>query len=106
MLNSRRTLRYCQSVSEDSVRAPHTRMPRVPNGRMALMPIGLRMPCSFWVTERSTSRTPRRVSLAGAFHTPRLSSVRAHSPATWPDGGTRISELPFDPVGFSTLIHG
>ena len=46
------------------------------------------------------------VSLAGAFHTPRVSSVRAQTPAMWPDGGMRISELPLEPVGFSTLIHG
>ena len=37
MLNSRRTLMYVQSVFDDSVRAPHTRMPRVPNGRMQLI---------------------------------------------------------------------
>src|SRR5437763_1670916 len=51
-------------------------MPRVPNGRMQLIPIGLSRPCSFWVMLRSTSRHPRIVSLAGAFHTPPDSSVR------------------------------
>ncbi len=81
-------------------------MPRVPNGRMQLIPIGFSSDCSFWLTERSRSRTPRMVSLAGAFHTPRLSSVRAHTPAMWPDGGTKTSRSPFTPIGLSTLIQG
>ncbi len=46
------------------------------------------------------------VSLAGAFHTPRVSSVRAHTPAMWPDGGMKTSLLPLTPIGFSTLIQG
>ena len=63
---------YVQSVFDDSVRAPHTRMPRVPNGRMQLIPIGLSRPCSALVMLISTSSAPRTTSLAGAFHTPRV----------------------------------
>ena len=51
------------------------------------MPIGFSTACSFWVVAYSTSRQPRMVSLAGAFHTPRVSSVRAQTPAMWPLGG-------------------
>ncbi len=46
------------------------------------------------------------VSLAGAFHTPRVSSVRAQTPAMWPLGGMNTSASPLVPIGFSTLIHG
>jgi hypothetical protein len=81
MLNNRRTLMYVQSVSDAKVRAPQMRMPRVPNGRMQLIPIGFSVPCSALVMFISTSRAPRITSLAGAFHTPRVSSVRAQMPA-------------------------
>ena len=97
---------YVQSVFDDSVRAPHTRMPRVPNGRMQLMPIGLSRPCSALVMFISTSSAPRTTSLAGAFQTPRVSSVRAQMPAMWPLGGTRISVSPLVAAGLATLIHG
>ena len=52
MLNSRRTLRYRHDRSDDSVRAPHTRMPRTPKGRMQLTPIGFSSDCSPWVIFR------------------------------------------------------
>ena len=103
MLNSRRTLMYVQSVFDDSVRAPQTRMPRVPNGRMQLMPIGLSRPCSALVMFISTSSAPRTTSLAGAFQTPRVSSVRAQMPAMWPHGGTMISVSPLVAAGFVDL---
>lgn len=60
---------------------PQMRIPRVPKGRMQLIPMGFKSACSFFVMERSTSKHPRMVSLAGAFHTPRVSSVRDHTPA-------------------------
>ena len=44
-------------------------------------------------------------SLAGAFHTPRVSSFRAQIPAMWPLGGT-VSIPPSRLSGFATLIHG
>ena len=44
-MNSRRTLTYFHSGSLDSVRAPHTRMPRPGKRRMALTPLGLRTSC-------------------------------------------------------------
>jgi hypothetical protein len=106
MLNRRRTLMYVQSVFDDSVRAPHTRMPCVPNGRMQLIPIGLSSPCSALVMLTSTSSAPRTISLAGAFQTPRVSSVRAQMPAMCPDGGTRIVVSPLVAAGLATSIHG
>ena len=42
-----------------SVRAPHPRMPRVPNGRMQVMPMGLSSDCSPLVMFISTSSAPR-----------------------------------------------
>ena len=42
-------------------------------------------------------------SLAGALWTPRLSSTRHHSPATWPDGGMLIGRLV---SGSMVSIHG
>ena len=42
---------------------------------------------------RSTPSAPVTISLAGALCTPRLLSLRAMIPQTWPDGGTRIGAL-------------
>ena len=46
------------------------------------------------------------VSLAGAFHTPRVSSVRAQTPAMWPRRRDQDLASPLVPIGFSTLIQG
>src|SRR5918995_7222839 len=106
MLNRRRTLMYVQSVLDERVRAPHTLMPWAPNGRMQLMPIGLRRPCSDLVMLSSTSSAPRTTSFAGAFQIPRESSVRDQMPAMCPDGGTLIVVSPLVAAGLATSIHG
>src|SRR6266508_5607802 len=96
---------YRHDGSEESVRPPHTRIPRVPNGRMQLTPIGLSRSCSPLVTLDSRSRAPRMTSFAGAFQTPRVSSFRAQMPEMWPDGGT-VTMPPLRLAGFATLIQG
>jgi len=67
--------------------------------------MGLSRPCSALVMLSSTSRAPRTTSLAGAFQTPRVSSVRAQMPAMWPDGGTKISVSPLVAAGFAMLLR-
>ena len=68
---------YFHSGSLDSVRAPHTRIPRPGNRRMALTPLGFSTSCAPVVTSYSRSMAPATTSLAGAFHTPVVLSVRA-----------------------------
>ena len=73
---------------------------------MQLIPMGLSNDCSPWVIFNSTSRAPRITSLAGAFHTPRDSSVRAQIPAMCPLGGMVMTRSPLVAAGFATLIQG
>ena len=55
---------------------------------MQLIPAGFSWSCSFFVSANSSASAPRKTSLAGALWTPRSSSLRAQTPATWPLGGT------------------
>src|SRR3954451_14883221 len=96
-------LRYRHDGSEDSVRAPHTRMPRPGNARRQLMPTGLSRSCSFFVIWVSSDTAPRTTSLAGALCTPRLSSLRPQMPAMCPDGGRKMF---FFEAGSKDLTHG
>ena len=70
---------------------------------MQLIPSRLSSPCSTEVSWKPSRVAPMTTSLAGALWTPRVSSVRAHTPATWPDGGTMIGRLD---SGSMTSIHG
>ena len=70
---------------------------------MQLIPTLLRPPCSAWVTWNPSPLAPRMTSFAGALWTPRVSSTRHQTPATWPDGGHIIGRLV---SGFMTSIHG
>ena len=56
---------------------------------MQLIPDGLSWSCSPLVMLSSSEIAPRTTSLAGALWTPRVSSLRAQMPATWPLGGTK-----------------
>ena len=47
--------------------------------------------------------TPRTTSLAGALCTPRVSSLRAQTPAMWPDGGMNLL---VPETGSKTWTHG
>ncbi len=70
---------------------------------MQLTPIGLSRSCSALVIWVCRAIAPRTTSLAGALCTPRVSSLRAQTPAMWPDGGTNL----LVPVaGSKTLIQG
>jgi hypothetical protein len=73
---------------------------------MQLMPIGLRSACSSLVIRGWMSRTPDTTSLAGAFQTPRCSSLRDQIPAMWPEGGMAIFLGPEPGIGLGTVIHG
>ena len=77
---------------------------------MQLTCSGFSNDCSPVVTSDSSRATPRTISLAGAFHTPRTASVRAHTPATCPDGGTVMNRSPLvEPLvakGFATTRCG
>ena len=53
------------------------------------MPTGLSWSCSPLVICSSSASAPRTTSLAGALWTPRVSSLRAQTPAMWPLGGTK-----------------
>ena len=70
---------------------------------MQLIPTLLRPPCSACVIWKPRPLTPIVTSLAGALCTPRVASVRHHTPATWPDGGTSIGWFV---SGFMTSSHG
>ncbi len=70
---------------------------------MQLSPTGLSRSCSALVSWVCRLIAPRTTSLAGALCTPRVSSLRAQTPAMWPDGGTCL----LVPVaGSNTFTHG
>jgi len=70
---------------------------------MQLIPLGFSWSCSPLVMLSSSVIAPRTTSFAGALWTPRVSSLRAQIPATWPDGGTKRA---WPESGSKTLIHG
>ncbi len=78
-------------------------MPRPGKLRTQLMPTGLSRSCSALVRLVWSAIAPLMTSLAGALCTPRVSSLRAHTPATCPDGGTnRLVPV----AGSKTLMYG
>ena len=87
----RRTGMYFHSLASESapfsVRAPQMTRPAPANARRLLIPKGLSCPISPSVSGTESSGTPLSVasSPAGAFHTPRVASVRASTPATAPE---------------------
>ncbi len=91
----RRTGRYFHSEASRSaparVRAPQTTWPAPGEARRQLTPSGLSRPISRSVSGIASAATPPSVasSPAGAFHTPRVASVRAITPAIAPDGRER-----------------
>src|SRR3954447_5591275 len=89
----RRTGTYFHSLDRVSapnrVRAPHPTLPITGRVRTALMPSGLSEPLSPSVTGTARATPLTTASMpAGAFHTPRVASVRAITPATTPLGPT------------------
>ena len=67
------------------------------------MPVGLSSSCSLRVSWVSSATAPRMTSFAGALCTPRVASLRAHTPAMWPLGGTNRL-VPAS--GSNTFTHG
>src|SRR6516162_2776322 len=71
-----------------SVRAPHSTEPYTGNVLKQFSPSGFRTPFSASVILYTRLWTPDSVASvpAGAFHTPRVPSILAYSPATTPHG--------------------
>src|ERR1700730_10856002 len=89
------TYRHCSSVRVTVVRAPNTAVPMFGKSRRQLTPIGFRTPWR-WSVIRPRSTTPVVFFVvawnpAGAFHTPRLTSVAAKIPATVGLGGISLT---------------
>src|SRR5713226_7326386 len=87
------TYRYCwkAGLAATRVRAPNTIVQMPGNVRRQFTPRGLSVPCLGSVM-RPEAATPTVLETsasypAGAFHTPRLVSSRAITPAMKPDGG-------------------
>ena len=101
------TYRYSGSACVATVRAPQMTMPEAGKTRMTFTPIGLRVSCSASVISLVNPTAPPMFASvpAGAFQTPRLASIRAYIPATYPDGGSRIGSGE-TPVGSIALSHG
>src|SRR5688500_18330575 len=70
---------------------------------MQLMPHGFSWSCSPFVIFSSRDIAPRTISFAGALWTPRVSSLRAQTPAIDPLGGMNV---PFPDTGSMTWTHG
>src|SRR5450631_4212293 len=107
MIAVRRTGMYRHCGSDDTVRAPNETTPAAGNRRITSTPSGFRVPCSTSLSSTASPTTPFRLAStpAGAFQTPRVASMRAYSPARYPDGGSRIGSWD-TPVGSSALTHG
>src|ERR1041384_3508879 len=75
---------------------------------MQFTPIGFSVSWSWSLTWAATPTAPSTDASvpAGAFHTPRVLSVRANSPAIMPDGGAkRVAPLTFE-YGSGISTHG
>src|SRR6266498_5084531 len=100
MLKNLRTLIYLHSLSlPASVRAPNTSVPFPKKKRMALMDFPATAStfnassCDF-VNVTAGASTLLRLTFAGAFHTPRVLSTIAYTPAIAPLGGMLVMLLP------------
>src|SRR5207248_11058320 len=89
-----------------SVREPQETRPTTGNARKQLTPSGFSSPFSASVSGTVSSVTPTSVASrpAGAFHTPRVASVRAKTPAIAPAGAYASSW--FSLSGFGSRIRG
>src|SRR5512143_2705441 len=82
-----------RSLCPCSVREPHTTLPYTGSVRRQLIASGLSWPfsASLIVIARPVAPLSDASLPAGAFHTPRVASVRANTPATKPHGGKSAS---------------
>src|SRR5215475_7261514 len=100
-------LTYFHSESEETVRAPQTRMPRPGKMRRVLMPALLSVAASASFRASSSEAAPRIGWLAGALKTPCCESTRAKMPARKPEGGTLFAAARVGgTTGLATFTQG